>query len=111
VSAYYYWTLTGEGVRTGGGFHTYPTTVRALPVPNLDVIGNPANKKTLLEIESLAERLAATAADLAKEKSPSKLDQLTRRFETDDARLDTLIYGLYELNKEEITLIEAVTAE
>ncbi len=27
VSAYYYWTLTGEGVRTGGGFHTYPTTI------------------------------------------------------------------------------------
>jgi hypothetical protein len=32
VSAYYYWNLTGEGVRTGGGFHTYPNTVRALPI-------------------------------------------------------------------------------
>jgi hypothetical protein len=111
VSAYYYWTLTGEGVRTGGGFHTYPTTVRALPVPDMSVIRDPANKKTLSEIESLAVRLAAAAADLAQEKSPSKRDQLTRRFETDDARLDTLIYGLYKLDNHEITLIEAVTAE
>ncbi len=32
ISAFYYWKLTGEGVRTGGGFHTYPNTIRALPV-------------------------------------------------------------------------------
>ena len=31
VSAVYYLTLTGEGVRVGGGFHTYPKTIRQLP--------------------------------------------------------------------------------
>src|SRR5262249_12591985 len=36
VAAYYYLVLTGEGVRTGGGFHTYPHTIRKLPVYRLD---------------------------------------------------------------------------
>ncbi|RWL90977.1 MAG: restriction endonuclease subunit M [Mesorhizobium sp.] len=110
VSAYYYWTLTGEGVRTGGGFHTYPTTVRALPIASLELLDKPANASTISEIERLATRLAETAAELNNEKSPSRREQLSSRFETDDARLDALIYKLYALGKDEIALIEAATA-
>lgn len=29
--------LSGEGVRTGGGFHTYPETIRAFPIPDVDI--------------------------------------------------------------------------
>jgi len=35
--------LTGEGVRTGGGFHTYPETIRNFPIPKLD-FSNRADK-------------------------------------------------------------------
>lgn len=38
VSAYFYLVLSGEGVRTGGGFHTYPETIRTFPIPNLDCV-------------------------------------------------------------------------
>lgn len=110
VSAYYYWCLTGEGVRTGGGFHTYPTTVRALPIPNLDVLRDPSNQKTVSEMECLSKRLATTAASMDGEPSPSKRERLQRRFESDDARLDALLYSLYELDESEIVRIEEASA-
>lgn len=109
VSAYYYWILTGEGVRTGGGFHTYPTTIRALPVPSLEVLEGAANVRTVTEIEQLAKRLSEAAPNLVKEKSPSKRAELSSRIETDDARLDALIYKLYGLGKDEIAQIEQAT--
>ena len=109
VSAYYYWTLTGEGVRTGGGFHTYPTTIWALPVPAPAVLKRAANQDLIEEIGKLSDRLADTQRQQQVETSPARRDQLAQRFEADDARLDSLIYRIYGLGKDEIKLVEAAT--
>ena len=110
VSAYFYWTLTGEGVRTGGGFHTYPTTVRALPVPSPALLRRVARDGKVAEIEELAKRLAGAAKDGAGETSPAKLEQLRRQFEANDARLDDIFYKAYGLTKEEIALVAKATS-
>jgi len=107
VSAYYYWVLTGEGVRTGGGFHTYPSTIRALRVPSTAVLDQPNNRVIVQEIEKLAERLAETAAKLKSESSPHRIEQLTQRLEADDARVDALFFQLYGLSVGEIALIQS----
>jgi hypothetical protein len=109
VSAIFYWALTGEGVRTGGGFHTYPTTVRALPLPSPALVRRASRDGRISEIEGLAKRLAETVDKGARETSPSKLDQLRRQFEANDARIDDALYKLYALSKEEISLIEKAT--
>jgi hypothetical protein len=96
--------LTGEGVRVGGGFHTYPTTIRALPIPAPEVMRENAVK----EIEKLSRRLSDTQGQLGKETSPAKHEQFVQRFTADDARLDHLVYGLYGLSKDEIESIEGV---
>ena len=110
VSAYFYWALTGEGVRTGGGFHTYPTTVRALPLPSPALLRRAARDGRVGELEELAKRLARAAGEGARETSPAKSDQLRRQFEANDARLDDIIYKTYELTKEEIALVVKATS-
>jgi len=111
VSAYYYWVLTGEGVRTGGGFHTYPTTVRALPVPNKSTMKDAAGSKLMAEIASLATRVSDNNTRLQDEKSPSRRDQIAQRIQADDERIDDLIYRLYGLDKRQISLVEAATTQ
>jgi hypothetical protein len=109
ISAYYYWVLTGEGVRTGGGFHTYPSTVRALPIPSEETINKLSNTGLVSEIERLAKQLAERGSRLAKEASPSAREQLKQRFEADDSRLDALVYQLYGLNTDQRALVLSAT--
>ncbi|MBV1838594.1 Eco57I restriction-modification methylase domain-containing protein [Acetobacter estunensis] len=111
ISAYYYWVLTGEGVRTGGGFHTYPTTVRALPIPKGTTMKDNANSKLITEISSLGARISENNAKLQDEKSPSRREQLAERIQADDERIDGLVYRLYGLDKKQIALVEAATTQ
>jgi hypothetical protein len=64
VSAYFYLVLSGEGVRTGGGFHTYPETIRALPVPNLDLT-DPLHRQLRQTIEEAVKALGTAHSKLA----------------------------------------------
>jgi type I restriction-modification system DNA methylase subunit len=109
VSAYYYWNLTGEGVRIGGGFHTYPNTIRALPV--FDVRrASPEQKQLLQEIETFAKQMLDIANRVKKEKEPGIATKLRREFLSVDRRVDTAVYKLYGLTQEQISTVEKATA-
>ncbi len=105
VSAFYYLTLTGEGVRIGGGFHTYPTTVRELPV--FDVAA--ASKRDLRivrEVGELACHMIALNAELLTCRERQAREVIERQILAEDARIDRLVYDLYELTPEEVAFVE-----
>jgi len=108
VSAYYYFVLTGEGVRTGGGFHTYPTTVRRLPI--FDVSDATEPQRSLLDrVGQLATQLLKQRRDLRSAKDPQQAAHLKREVEAADRSLDRLVYQLYGLSDEEVELVESST--
>jgi hypothetical protein len=108
VSAFYYWTLTGEGVRTGGGFHTYPNTIRALPVFDVRK-ATPVQKLTLGKLDAEANKMIALSDELSKAKSPQKVRNLQRQIAMRDKAIDHLVYALYGLTQSQIGAIEAAT--
>lgn len=110
VSAYYYLKLTGEGVRIGGGFHTYPKTIRQLPVPKL-VDLTKAQRTGIQQLEKLAASMLSLHAAEAAAKSPAQKDRLQRQIEATDRQIDQLVYRLYGLTQAEIRLVEDSTAD
>jgi hypothetical protein len=109
VSAYYYWKLTGEGVRIGGGFHTYPKTIRQLPVFDF----NRAvfdEKQSLGQIAARAESLVARHRELGLAKTAHAKTNIQRQIDATDAQIDKLVYELYGLSADEIKIVEGAAA-
>jgi type I restriction-modification system DNA methylase subunit len=108
ISAYYYFVLTGEGVRTGGGFHTYPTTVRRLPIFDVTCASG-AQQRFLDRVGELSEGLLEKQRDLRDARNPHDLAQLTREVQALDRAIDLLVYQLYGLSDAEVELVESNT--
>ena len=109
VSAYYYLKLTGEGVRTGGGFHTYPKTIRELPVFSVARAGA-RERKVLAEVARAVSRMYKLREGLESASSAHQKTVLQRQIETTDRQIDQLVYELYGLTDEEIKIVEEATA-
>jgi len=110
VSAFYYLTLTGEGVRTGGGFHTYPKTIRQLPL--FDVArANKRHRRDLAQIGALAQQMLDLHKQLAAAKTPTDKTAIQRQIDATDRQIDRLVYELYGLTDEEIRIVEEATGE
>jgi hypothetical protein len=109
VSAYYYWNLTGEGVRTGGGFHTYPNTVRALPI--FDITRASKQQELLLpQIEKSAKRMLELTHQGRDAKTGNVATKLRREFLALDRQIDAAVYKLYGLTEKQINAVEGATA-
>jgi hypothetical protein len=105
VSWYFYLVLTGEGVRTGGGFHTYPETIRNFPVPNLD-FSNPTDKARHDEMMTKVEAMLEAKKQLAKAKSDKDKAYYENKCAALDRQIDRLVYKLYGLTEKEIQIVE-----
>lgn len=105
VSAYYYWNLTGEGVRTGGGFHTYPKTIRALPVFDITNASDQEQEKCR-EIGKLARRLLSLRGETDDAKTDHGKLLLSRQIASTDAQIDRIVCELYGMNDIEIGLVD-----
>ncbi len=105
VSAYFYLVLSGEGVRTGGGFHTYPETIRNFPVPKLDM-SKPIDKSRHDKMVALVEQLLTTKKQLSEAKSDTDKDFYGNKCSGLDRQIDALVYDLYDLNQAEVKIIE-----
>jgi hypothetical protein len=103
VSAYYYLVLTGEGVRVGGGFHTYPETIRQFPIPRLDSPGFPSLSSRVVNI---VDRLVALGQEIQGAKTKQRRDQLQRRFAAFDDELDETFMAFYGLTSAERRAID-----
>ncbi len=62
------------------------------------------------QLVALVERMLKLHEDAAAAKSPDAQTRLQRDIKATDAAIDRLVYELYELTPEEITLVEAATA-
>jgi hypothetical protein len=105
VSWYFYLVLTGEGVRTGGGFHTYPETIRNFPVPNLD-FSNRTDKARHDEMVTKVEAMLEAKKQLAKAKTDKDKAYYENKCAAIDRQIDRLVYKLYELTEKEIQIVE-----
>ncbi|OFW72619.1 MAG: hypothetical protein A2W02_02955 [Alphaproteobacteria bacterium RBG_16_64_48] len=105
VSAYYYWKLTGEGVRTGGGFHTYPKTIRQLPVFDIRR-ATTAQRQSASTVEGLTGRMLDLHRKLDAARTPQESTVIQRQIEATDRQIDQLVYELYGLTDEEIRIVE-----
>jgi hypothetical protein len=108
VSAFYYWVLTGEGVRTGGGFHTYPTTIRALPLFDIRK-ANTKQKKILKQIEADAKALSKLGLKPPVKLTPQQAKAIARRATALDNRIDSNVFELYGLSEAQIASVIAAT--
>ncbi|MEX2214844.1 MAG: N-6 DNA methylase [Phycisphaeraceae bacterium] len=108
VSAFYYLKLTGEGVRTGGGFHTYPKTIRVLPVFDLEQ-ASPSQTVAVKKIETCAAKMLSLHKRLSTETHPQHREQIQREIDVTDRQIDQLVYELYGLTEEEIRIVEEAT--
>src|ERR1019366_2699814 len=109
VSAYYYWKLTGEGVRTGGGFHTYPKTIRQLPIFDIRK-ATPDDRRALTAVEKLAEQMFDLHTRLAAARTPQETTALKRQIAATDTQRDRLVSDLYGLTDAEIKIVEGATS-
>ncbi len=105
VSTYFYLVLTGEGVRTGGGFHTYPETIRNFPIPKID-FDDPTDKTRHDKIVSLVDQMLSAKKQLAAAQSDKDKDFYENKCAGLDCQIDALVYELYGLTAEEIALVE-----
>jgi type I restriction-modification system DNA methylase subunit len=107
VSFYFYMMLTGEGVRTGGGFHTYPHTIRNFPIRVIN-FSNKAERARHDRMVTLVDQMLETKKLLQR---PQMSDRDRNHYESKcaalDRHIDQLVYELYELTPEEIAIIEA----
>jgi len=109
VSAYYYLVLTGEGVRVGGGFHTYPKTVRRLPAFDVSR-ASASERRDLGDIAASAESLLEMHARLQSVRDARSAESLRRDIAITDDRIDRIVYRLYDLTDDEIALVEETTS-
>jgi hypothetical protein len=108
VSAFSYFVLTGEGVRIGGGFHTYPHTIRRFPIRRID-FRDPAHKAKHDRMVSLVQRMLDLHKRLPAAKTAHDKTLLDRQIDATDREIDRLVYELYGLTEEEIGIVEEGT--
>jgi len=98
LSAYYYLVLTGEGVRIGGGFHTYPETIRQFPIPRADA---PGFDTLSARVSALVGRLLQDAEKTDSARTAFEREQADRHFRALDDELDELLISWYGLADDE----------
>lgn len=106
ASAYYYLKLTGEGVRTGGGFHTYPDTVRKLPVPDLD-FSKQEHQKFHDQVIQLATQILDQKKRIKSANTDGERRMAERSITSADAQIDRLFYDFFTLSDAEIQIIDS----
>jgi len=76
-----------EGVRIGGGFHTYPHTIRQFPIRTIDFT-NKSDKAAHDRMVKLVDRMLDLHKKLAAAKSPLDKERLPREIESTDRQID-----------------------
>jgi hypothetical protein len=88
------------GKQTGGGIYEYfPNGVSKLPIPEIAI----DEQKLFIE---LADKMTQLNKDLANAKTPHEKKLLEKQIVGTDKKIDKMIYELYELTEEEITVVE-----
>jgi hypothetical protein len=93
----------------GGYFAVNKQALERLPFRQID-FDNAADKALHNKVVSLVDRMQELNKRLAAAKNPNDKIQLEREIEATDRQINQLVYELYGLTEEEITVVEGTTA-
>ncbi len=79
--------------------------VKALPFRTID-FSNQTEKAKHDKMVSLVERMLDLHKKLAVAKVPDEKEKLQRQIDSTDSQIDKLVYELYSLTPDEITIVE-----
>ncbi|MCZ9870552.1 N-6 DNA methylase [Brachyspira hyodysenteriae] len=79
--------------------------VASLPVPNIN-LDNKEDKEMHDKMVNLVDSIIALNKKLLVEKNPNAVTMITRQINAVDKQIDALVYKLYNLNDEEVRIIE-----
>lgn len=91
--------------KQGGYFEYKPMYVQQLPIRTID-FDNSTDKANHDKIVQLVEQMIALNKQLAFEKAPQTKTVLQRRIDATDRQIDELVYKLYNLNDDEVKIIQ-----
>lgn len=81
------------------------TFLEKIPLPLID-LNNKEDKEVHDKIVTLVDNIIALNKNLSVEKNPNSITMLNRQINAVDKQIDALVYKLYNLNDEEIKIIE-----
>ena len=94
----YFMRMVGTEIR-GGYIRFNPRFVNNFSIPNVD-------KDTENKLSSLVENIISLNKKLSIEKNPNSITMLNRQINAVDKQIDALVYKLYNLNDEEVKIVE-----
>ena len=103
ISAYFYLVLSGEGVRSGGGFHTYPQTIKAFPIPILNE-DNLDQMRRAHRATELVEQLLEAKEHRSEAKTTRDIDFFDKRISSLDRQIDELVNQMFGLDATDIAV-------
>ena len=81
------------------------TFLEKIPLPLID-LNNKEDKEVHDKIVTLVDNIIALNKNLSVEKNPNSITMLNRQINAVDKQIDSLVYKLYNLNDEEVKIIE-----
>lgn len=81
------------------------TDAKRLPIPNID-LNNKQDKEMHDKIVTLVDNIITLNKKLSVEKNPNSITIINRQINAVDKQIDSLVYKLYNLNDEEVKIIE-----
>lgn len=81
------------------------TFLEKIPLPLID-LNNKEDKEVNDKIVTLVDNIIALNKNLSVEKNPNSITMLNRQINAVDKQIDALVYKLYNLNDEEVKIIE-----
>ena len=92
----------------GGFFRYFTQFIEQLPIRRIN-FSDPSDKAEHDKMVSLVERMLDLRKRLTVANTPSDKTRLQRQIDATDQEIDQLVYALYGLTEEEITIVEAAS--
>lgn len=103
--AFYFRNKFEEAHVSGGYLRFKKIYTSLLPIKKLD-LNNKQDKEMHDKIVTLVDNIIALNKKLSVEKNPNSITMINRQINAVDKQIDALVYKLYNLNDEEIKIIE-----
>lgn len=103
------WLAKLANSRFGGGYYSFNRQyIEPIPIRPIDF--KSSNDKALHDhLVALVERMLDLHKRVSEAKTPADKDRLQRQIDATDQEIDRLVYDLYGLTEEEITIVEAAS--
>ncbi len=105
-----WWFLANTGTVLRGGYFRFKTNyLNPFPVHTIN-FSDPADKARHDRMVEMVGQMLELHRQLASTRTAQERTMLQRRIDATDARIDALVYQLYDLTAEEIKIVEAAAS-